>query len=276
MQLNQSQTPDFFADVKHTHKKVDVIIGVVIALIFFVIAGIFMGIWYFYDEHMEPVNGFLRAIENENQKLAYEYTDNLFKNKVAYDDFGNYLVDKRLDRYSFSEWSEPQINGDFVEVFGDITLVSEVSFPYLVKLHKNEEEWKILSITDVSNDKGIETMTRVEAIAFVRQTMDNFISSVENKSFDMFYKNTSVLLKDSYTKDEFENFFRNFYNTEVYLKDVMAGEVVIDQFQVIDPELNNIIVYGKAFSEVNVLDFEFEILRENNLWRIASIYLSID
>ncbi len=266
---------DFIDAENRTKKQKLYILSAIGGFIVVTLLSIYL-IFVFTGQLTSVVADFLFNIKNQKIDEAYALMTDEYHEAVPRENFDYYIAKKRLNKIISTNWQLRETNGNQGKLTGVVVTDLGLSLPYEVYLEKQNNDWKIEKFRDVLAEEQLKILTNTQAKKVVNQTLENFTRAVEQKSFDEFYRGFSQTMKAQVSYDDFVSSFQIFFGNEVYLKDVINNSPEIYFNDVIDPDLNFIIISGRIASEINYIDFEIGVIPENEVWRVASLYLQMD
>lgn len=273
--IHENQEVDFIELKAKEKKQKMTIIGAIASFVVVCLIAVYL-VFLLTGQLTSVAADFLRDIKNKDYDAAYALMSTEFHDAVPLETFDLYIGKKRLDKIISTKWQEREMEKIQGKLIGTIVTDLGISLPYEIYFVKQNDQWKIEKVRDVLAEEELQTLTTIQAKRLVNQTLENFTRVVGQKNLQEFYNGFSESMKNDVSYDDFLASFQVFYGNEVYLKDVLANPVEITFNDVIDPDLNLIIISGKFNSEYNQLDFEIGFIPDNEVWRIASLYLAID
>ena len=192
-------------------------------------------VFYFTSGMVETADAFFDAVKPKNFAAARSYLSEDFKASTDEQALNRFLSDSALVDFKQSNWSDRQVGGGRGELNGSITTDSGGVVPLRLTFVKENDVWKIYAIHKPA--AGLQTQEAgspavppsAEQVALVKQSMRDFIVSVENKDMAHFRGTVSQLWQKQTTTEELNEAFRS-------VIDAGANWSVLERFE---PELSS-------------------------------------
>ena len=233
--------------------------------------------------------------------MAWNATAMVFKQKVDLNSFNSFINENNISNIdannltdSFLKWFKWKLSGKFGDSTIQIMFVDEswqrkiyeilvwswtklpADFKYVPP--KSAGAWRT-SVRPKDLDK-IEEQERLpttdEAKKLVNESMSGFVSALNKKDFTDFYKNSAELFKWQTDAKTIQNSFQKFIDEKIdlnYIKELQpkfSGNIQKDNY-------GFLVLNGKySFSGKQDLIFTLKYNKENSLWKLISISVSLN
>ena len=248
-------------------KWVKILLGVV-AVFVIAIAAVF----YFTSGMVETADAFFNAVKQKDIAKARSYLAEDFKASTDEKSLSDFLSKGAILNFKESSWSNRQISGGRGELNGSITTDSGGVVPIKMMFVKENDAWKIYAIQKPtaglqSEDSSPTTPGKSDQTALVRQSMHDFIVSVEKKDMEHFRGTISRLWQRQVTAEQLNTAFKS-------VIDSGANWAVLENFEpVLSPdakvdENGVLLLAGRYQTNPNIL-FEQKYVYEGVAWKLV-------
>jgi hypothetical protein len=185
-----------------------ILLGVV-AVIALAIAAVF----YFTAGMVNTANDFFKAVKQKDFAKARSYLSEDFKKTTDEKVLVDFLSNSAILNFKESSWSNRKISGNRGELEGSITTETGGVVPIKMTFVKENGGWKIYAIQKPAAGLQSESSSpaipgKAEQIALVKQSMHDFIVSLQNKNMEHFRSTLSRLWQKQITTEELNQAFK--------------------------------------------------------------------
>lgn len=296
---------------KKTWKNSKYFMGILILAV----ALIFLIWWYFgykfYQiQNLKIVNKqFFSYIKENNNFQARNTTAMVFKQKVDLNAFDNFVRDNSLYslnindlNYGFIKWFKWKLSGNFWNSNIEILFLDEAGkwkiyeillwswiklpadFEYTPPKVSELNTWNTIgswrtSIRPKELDNREEENrlpTIDEAKILISTTMSGFVDAINKKDFQEFYLNSAELFKGQTDAKAIQSGFQKFIDQNIdlnYIKSLqpqLSGNIIKDNYWFL------ILNWKYSTAEKQDINFILKYNKENSLWKLVSITVSIN
>jgi hypothetical protein len=196
-------------------------------------------VFYFTSGMVETGDAFFNAVKQKDIAKARGFLSEDFKSNTDEKALTEFLSKGSLLNFKESSWTNRQISGDRGELEGVITTDSGGSVPLKMVFVKENDAWKIYAIQKPT--AGLQTQTASPAIpgksdqvALVKQSMHDFIVSVEKKNMEHFHGTISHLWQQQFTIEKLNEAFKSVIDSGANwsvlesFEPILAAEATLD------------------------------------------------
>ena len=225
---------------------------------------------------------FCKGVSEQDFSDFHSKTTPQFQNQVPLEKFTQIFqrfLDNNIDtnwvRYTEPEFTRsPSLDADGVlRMEGNFPANPPVKFDYSFK--KNSDQWQLFDINMVvnpsSDDLVIPSMDDLSRLA--KEQTKAFGNSVKSQDFTIFHQNTSKPFRKEINLSRFSTIFRKFFVTNADLDWIGNTTPVFDA----PPSLNTKgHLHMKGYFPVEPrVDFKYGFIKEDSVWKIMAINISI-
>ena len=194
-------------------KWVKILLGVVAAFVLAIVA-----VFYFTSGMVDTADAFFQAVKQKDIAKARSYLAEDFKASTDEKALSDFLSKGAIINFKESSWSNRQISGGRGELDGSITTDSGGVVPIKMMFVKENDAWKIYAIQKPtaglqSEDSSPTAPSKTDQIAMVKQSMRDFIISVEKKDMQHFRSTVSQLWQKQHTTETLNKGFEAILNS---------------------------------------------------------------
>jgi hypothetical protein len=176
------------------------------------VAGI-AAVFYFTTGMVDTADAFFKAVKDKDIAKARSYLAEDFKASTDENALKAFLSKGAILSFKEASWSNRQISGGRGELNGSITTDSGGIVPIKMTFVKENEAWKIYAIQKPT--AGLQTQDasstapgKADQVVLVRQSMHDFVVSVDKKSMEHFRGTVSQLWQRQFTTEKLDQAFR--------------------------------------------------------------------
>lgn len=274
------------------NKALKVVLAVLV-LIVLVIAVSVVSVFRMTSGLVDSADQFFLAVQEKDYSKAYSQLAEDFRASTDFQQFESFLQSTALVNYKSASWTSRSISGGTGELEGSVKTQDGGEVPIGVKLVKEKDDWKILSL--VKEPAGLlggedrpsafqgsaataEATNQVPSQQKLNQTLKKsmleFASAVNSRDFTNFHQGIAKLWQSQITKEELYNAFKTFSDQEIDLTVLQDIEPVFSN----KPHINEselLVLKGYYPSQPSVVYFELLYLYEHPEWKLASIDLQL-
>ena len=181
-----------------------------------VVACIVLGIaavFYFTSGMVDTADAFFKAVKERDIAKARGYLAEDFKASTDEKALTDFLSRGAILNFKKSSWSNRQISGGRGELNGSITTETGGVVPIKMTFVKENDKWKIYAIQKPTaglqtEDSSPTVPAKSDQVALVKQSMHDFIVSVDKKNMEHFRGTVSRLWQKQYTTEQLNQAFK--------------------------------------------------------------------
>jgi len=229
-------------------------------------------IFYLTSGMVNTADSFFSAVKQQNIAKARSYLAEDFKASTDEKTLTEFLSKGAILNFKKASWSNRQISSGRGELNGSITTDSGGIVPIKIIFVKESNAWKIYAIQKPtaglqSEDSSPTSPGKNEQMALVKQSIHDFIVSVENKNMEHFRGTVSRLWQRQVTTEQLNTAFKS-------VIDSGANWSVLEGFEpVISPEAkvdeNGILLIAGLYQTKPNVHFELKYVYEGLAWKLA-------
>ncbi len=227
---------------------------------------------FFTSDLPTVADNFFKEIKNNNYTAAEKYLSENFKQTTPIGVLKRAFPYERFKNYSGYSFATREKNAD-----GTASLKGKIKFsdgsvmPIKIELVKENDRWKIDHIT--LPKAGISTTVKTKTQnpkKLVETTMIMLIKAIETNNYSDIYNASSYEFKKSVSKQRLSKAFSPLKKA-VSLRKIKKLTPVIEEKTVSDKGVLKIT--GHYPTSPNILNFEFEYIKNNGEWKIFGLFL---
>jgi hypothetical protein len=245
------------------------IILVIAAVVVLGVAAVF----YYTSGMVDTANAFFKAVKDRDIAKARSYLAEDFKASTDEKALTDFLSKGAILNFKDSSWSNRQISGDRGELNGSITTETGGVVPIKMTLVKENGNWKIYAIekpTAGLRPQGSSPAIpgKADQVSLVKQSMHDFVVSVQNKNMEHFRSTVSQLWQKQYTAEQLNQAFKSIIDSDAnwsVLDDVdpiLANEPKVDDNAVL-------FLAGYYPTKPSQVYFEQKYIYEGVSWKLV-------
>ena len=234
----------------------------------------------------KAVDEFFIHVKTKHYNDAYDLLSNDFKKSVSKEKFKTFLIQNSLTEYKSASWNSRSFENNMGTLKGTITIKSGDSIPLTIQFIKNQDIWKIFSITKQSAGLQEVQKTKVETIKLTPQlpsknelislTQKNtqiFAQAVNEKNMSGFYDNISSFWQKETNVKALDKAFDAFYQAGIDFTALKNITPVLDK----EPTLLNgrLITEGHYPTSPAVVYFNYSYINEKGHWKLVGFNINI-
>jgi len=206
----------------------------IIVIIFLLIGSIVFFVFYSTRKLPNSADNFLTLVKNNQYEEAYQGTSKVFQSNFSLDQFQSFISQYKLGEYQSSLWNSRKISGGNTgTVSGSITLTDHTVIPTQINFVKEENDWKIASISlngEVNNIPEKESINQAQINSLVNETMGLFSDAVNSQDFTKLYDSGATAFKEQMaSQDAIKKQFQSFIDLKVDLSDLKNQQPVFSE-----------------------------------------------
>jgi hypothetical protein len=247
----------------------------VIAVIALGIAAVF----YFTSGMVDTADSFLKAVKARDIAKARDYLAEDFKAGTDEKALADFLSKGAILDFKEASWSNRNISGSRGELDGSITTQAGGTIPIKMMFVKEKGNWKIYSIRKPtaglqSSDAAPAAPAKADQVALVKQSMRDFIVSLDGKNMEHFRSTVSKMWQKQHTTEQLNGAFKALINTGANwsvlnnLEPVLAGESTVDKDGVL-------VVSGYYPTTPRKVHFEQKYIYEGIGWKLLGLNIEV-
>ncbi len=207
------------------------------------------------------------AYESCSQTLKDQQDEASFTKAVQY--FG-------LDEYESSSWHSRVINNNQGSLEGTITTKTGGTIPVSVKLIKEQDTWKVVTLT--VPDAGLQDATTLDVPAdeqlheLTLQSLLDFNQALQAEDFTEFFETISTVWQLQTTSAELKEAFQPLIDESIDLADIAQVEPVFTQAPTIDAD-GLLVLEGHYPTQPLQFAFTLKYTYEQSQWKLFGIHV---
>ena len=244
-----------------------IVLGVVV-----VIAVAITAVFYSTSGMVDTADAFFAAVKQNDFAKARGYLAEDFKANTDEKTLQAFLAKSAISHFKESSWSSREVSGGRGELVGSITTDSGGLVPLKVSFVKENGSWKIYAIQKPAAGLQAESSSpsvpaKADSIALVRQSIHDFVVSVEKKNMEHFRGTVSQLWQKETTTEKLNEAFKS-------IMDSGANWSVLDSFEPVfssDAKVDEngvLLLVGYYPTKPNQVHFEQKFIYEGVSWRL--------
>lgn len=255
-----------------------------------IVIGVMMGIVMYATSGMsDTANEFFIHVKTKHYDDAYNMLSEDFQQSTSKEDLKNFLIQNALSNFESVSWNSRSVENNMGKLEGTITTNSGGTIPLTMNFIKNQDEWKIYSLSKPTG--GIQTNAddKKEKIAekpismvldenhlklLIQESILVFADSVNQKSMSKLYDHMSLFWRERTNIGELDKAFTPFYQAEIDLTILKSFTPVFDKKPKMT-EQGEIILEGHYETTPSVVYFKNIYIKENGKWKLSGINVNI-
>lgn len=221
---------------------------------------------------VDTADAFFNAVKQKDISKARSYLSEDFKASTDENALKEFLSKGAILSFKETSWSNRQFSGGRGELDGSVTTETGGVVPLKMMFVKEHGAWKIYAIQKPtaglqSAESSPTAPGKAEQVALVKQSMHDFIVSVDRKNMDYFRGTVSQLWQKQVTtqqlNDAFVSVIKSGANWSVLerIEPILASEAKVDENGVL-------LLAGRYPTEPNV-HFEQKYVYEGVAWKLV-------
>jgi len=241
--------------------------GVVVVIVAAIAAG-----FYFTSGMVDTADAFFAAVKQKDIAKARGYLAEDFKASTDEKALQDFLSKSAIANFKESSWSSRQVSGGRGELVGSITTDSGGVVPLKVSFVKENGAWKIYALQKPAagvqaESPSLSVPSKADGVALVRQSIHDFVVSVEKKNMEHFRGTVSQLWQKQITTEKLNEAFKP-------IMDSGANWSVLDSFEPVfssDAKVDEngvLLLAGYYPTKPNQVHFEQKFVYEGVAWKL--------
>ena len=140
----------------------------------------------------------------------------------------------------------------------------------------------ISASTSASDDAGTEGVPSKEYLdAIIAETTADFNYAIALNDFSKMYEKASSDFKNTYTEEEFKNYFKDFITRKKVIGPILSKAVSMDPDLSPQPSIRTeqgldiLVVKGKYPTKPVPVTFEYEYVKRNDEWKLLKLVVKL-
>jgi len=245
----------------------------------------------------EAVNEFFIHVKTKHYNDAYDLLSDDFKQSTSKNEFKAFLIQNSLTEYKNASWDSRSFENNMGKLEGTVTTKSGDSIPLTIQFIKNQDVWKIFSITkqmagvqQVQNTK-VETEKEAETniksnkstpqlpskdklISLTQENTQIFAQAVNAKNMSVFYDQISSFWQKDTTPEALDKAFDAFYKAGIDFTVLKNITPTLNK----EPTLlkdGRLLTEGHYPTSPSVVYFNYSYINENNHWKLVGFNINV-
>lgn len=190
-------------------KWLKILLGIVAAFVLAIVA-----VFYFTSGMVDTADAFFNAVKQKDIAKAHSYLAEDFKASTDEKALSDFLSKGAILNFKESSWSNREISGGRGELNGSITTDTGGVVPIKMMFVKENDAWKIYAIQKPtaglqSEDTTLSVPEKSNQVLLVKQSMHDFIVSVEKKNMEHFRGTVSQLWQKQVSVEQLNQAFKS-------------------------------------------------------------------
>lgn len=249
------------------NKWVKILLGVVVV---FVVA--IAGVFYFTSGMVDTADAFFNSVKQKDIAKARSYLAEDFKASTDEKALTEFLSKGAILNFKESSWSNRQISGGRGELNGSITTDSGGVVPIKMIFVKENNAWKIYAIQKPtaglqSEGSSPTTPAKNDQTALVKQSMHDFIVSVQQKNMEHFRGTVSRLWQRQVTTEQLNAAFKSVIDSGANWSVLEGFEPVLSSEAKVDE--NGVLLLAGLYQTKPNVHFEQKYVYEGLAWKLV-------
>jgi len=239
----------------------------------------------------EAVDEFFIHVKTKHYNDAYDLLSDDFKKSVSQEKFKTFLIQNSLTEYKDSNWDSRSFENNMGTLEGTITTKSGDTIPLTIQFIKNQDVWKIFSITKQSAGlqevQKTKVKTEIKSIKLTPQlpskeklislTQENtqiFAQAVNEKNMSGFYDQISSFWQKDTTPEALDKAFDAFYQAGIDFTALKNITPVLDKEPTILKD-GRLTTEGHYPTSPAVVYFNYSYINEKGHWKLVGFNINI-
>ena len=244
-----------------------ILLGVVVVIVVAITA-----VFYSTSGMVDTADAFLAAVKQKDIAKARGYLAEEFKANTDEKTLQAFLSKSAISHFKESSWSSREVSGDRGELVGSITTDSGGVVPLKVGFVKENGVWKIYALQKPAAGLQAESSSpsvpaKADSIALVRQSIHDFVASVEKKNMEHFRGTVSQLWQKQITTEKLNEAFKSIIDSGANWSVLDSVEPVFSSDAKVD-ENGVLLLIGYYPTKPNQVHFEQKFVYEGVSWKL--------
>jgi hypothetical protein len=248
-------------------KLLKILLGVVavfviaVAVLFYVTSGM-----------VDTADAFFNAVKKKDIATARSYLAEDFKASTDETALTEFLTKGAILNFKEASWSNRQTSGGRGELNGSITTDTGGVVPVKMMFVKENGAWKIYAIQKPTAglqaaDSSPTVPSTADQIGLVKQSMHDFVASVEKKDMGDFRKTVSQMWQKQFSTEQFNQAFKSIIDAGAHwsvlnqVEPVLASDANVDENGVLS-------LTGYYPTRPSQVKFEQKYIYEGTSWKL--------
>lgn len=221
---------------------------------------------------VETADAFLEAVRQQDISKAHSYLAEDFKASTDETALQDFLSKGAILDFKEASWSNRQVSGGQGELEGSIETETGGVVPIRMTFVKENDAWKIYAIQKPTAglqpaDSSPAMPAESDQVALVKQSMHDFIVSVENKSMEHFHGTVSRLWQEQHTSEQLDQAFQSIIDSDADWGVLNSVEPMISAESKVD-ENGVLLLVGYYPTSPSQVIFEQKYIFEGVAWKL--------
>jgi hypothetical protein len=229
-------------------------------------------VFYSTSRMVDTAEAFFAAVRQNDIAKARGYLAEDFKANTDERAFQAFLTKSALSQFKQSSWSSREVSGDRGELVGSITTDGGGLVPLKVSFVKENGSWKIYAIQKPTAGLQAESSSpsvpaRADSIALVKQSIHDFVVSVEKKNMEHFRGTVSQLWQKQVTTEKLNEAFKPIMDADANWSILNSVEPVLSSDVRVD-DSGVLLLIGHYPTKPSQVHFEQKFIYEGVAWKL--------
>lgn len=256
------------------NKWLKILLGVAVFLVLAIAAAFF-----FTSGIVETADDFFKAVKSKDMAKARSFLAEEFKASTDEKALNDFLSSSALLNFKECKWSNRQISGGRGELEGSVTTETGGAIPIKMMFVKEKDAWKIYAIQKPAAGLKAESSppavpTKSAQVALVKQSMRDFIISINNKSMEHFRSTVSQLWQKQYTTEKLNQAFKVIIDSGVNWSVLNDLDPVIMSDPVVDKD-GVLLLEGHYPTKPGRVYFKQKYIYEGVAWKLLGFNIEV-
>ena len=237
----------------------------------------------------EAVDEFFIHVKTKHYNDAYDLLSDDFKKSVSQEKFKTFLIQNSLTEYKNASWDSRSFENNMGTMEGTITTKSGNSIPLTIQFIKNQDVWKIFSISKQSagvqeiqkikvETKPIKLTLRIpdkdKLISLTQENTQIFAQAVNTKNMSDFYDKISTFWQKETTPETLDKAFDAFYKAGIDFTALKNITPILDKEPTLSKD-GRLMTEGHYPTSPAVVYFNYSYINEKGNWKLVGFNINI-
>jgi hypothetical protein len=230
-------------------------------------------VFYFTSGMVDTADNFFKAVKERDIAKARGYLSEDFKASTDEKALTDFLSRGAILNFKESSWSNRQISGGRGELNGSITTETGGVVPIKMLFVKENDNWRIYSIQKPAAGLQSEASSptapaKSDQVALVKQSMHDFIVSVDKKNMEHFRGTVSQLWQKQHTAEQLNEAFKAIIDSGANWAVLDDFEPVLTAESTVDKD-GVLVLAGYYPTKPGQVHFEQKYIYEGLSWKLV-------
>ena len=246
-----------------------------VAIVVVIVAGI-AAVFFMTSGMEKTADAFFTAVRQSDLTKARSYLSEDFRNSTDDNALREFLSNSAILNFRSASWSNRQISGNRGQLDGVITTDSGGAVPLKLTFVKENGDWKIYALQKPaaglqSSDASLAVPQPGEQMALVKQSMHDFLVSVERKDMSHFWSAISKMWQKQVTAGQLSAAFSSVIDSGANWSAIEALDPSLTSAAGIDEE--GVLTITGQYATTPVLNFGMKYVYEGVGWKLIGFIL---